>query len=270
VKEHQRWLVRPGAPFDLEAVDTRSTDGAPGDKAETEASYPQLWARLEDAQERLYAEAQRSVLVVLQAMDAGGKDGTIENVFRGVNPLGVDVTGFKVPTEPERAHDFLWRVHARAPRTGEIGVFNRSHYEDVLIVRVRELVPEEVWRRRYEHIRAFESLLAESGTTILKVMLHISPEEQRERLQERVDDPTKRWKFNAEDLDERSRWDSYMEAYAEALVETSTTHAPWYCVPADRKWYRNWAVLQILVETLEEMDLQWPKPPKGIAGTVVK
>lgn len=268
--ERERWLVRPDTPFDVGAVDAGSTDGAPGDKVATKAAYPGLWSRLGDVQARLYAERERSLLVVLQAMDAGGKDGTIKNVFRGMNPLGVRAVAFKQPTAEELAHDFLWRVHRHAPRAGEIAVFNRSHYEDVLIVRVHALVPEPVWRRRFEQIRAFEALLAESGTTIVKVMLHISPDEQRERLQARVDDPTRRWKFHAGDLDERRRWDDYMAAFTDALAQTSTEQAPWYCVPADHKWYRNWAVLQILAETLEELDPTWPEPAEGIAGTVVE
>jgi PPK2 family polyphosphate:nucleotide phosphotransferase len=268
--DRDRWLVRPGKAVRLDRVDPRSTDGAPGDKEATEATFPELWDRLRELQERLYAEASQSLLVVLQAMDAGGKDGTIRNVFRGLNPLGVRVAAFKAPTEEELARDFLWRVHAHAPRDGELAVWNRSHYEDVLVVRVRELVPEAVWRPRYGHIRAFEDLLVGSGTTIVKVMLHISKEEQRERLQARVDEPRKRWKFNPADLAERARWDDYQAAYAEGLAETSTAAAPWYCVPADRKWYRNWAILRILVETLEAMDPQWPAGAEGVAGTIVE
>jgi len=267
--DRDRWLVRPGAPVHLDRIDTRSTDGAPGDKDATQATFPVLWEQLQELQERLYAESSRSVLVVLQAIDAGGKDGTIRNVFRGLNPLGVRVTGFKAPTEAELARDFLWRVHAEVPRHGEIAVWNRSHYEDVLAARVRGLVPEGVWRRRYGHIRAFEALLADSATTVVKVLLHISKEEQRERLQARLDDPRKRWKFNPGDLDERARWDDYQAAFADALAETSTEQAPWYCVPADRKWYRNWAVLRILVETLEALDPRWPDAADGVAGTNV-
>ncbi len=268
--DRDRWLVRPGSRFALAKVDTRSTDGAPGDKEATLAACEPLWVRLRELQERLYAEGSRSVLLLLQAMDAGGKDGTIKNVFKGVNPAGVRVVSFKAPTDEELAHDFLWRVHRWAPRRGEIAVFNRSHYEDVLVVRVHGFEPEEVWRARYEHSKAFESLLRERGTTVVKVMLHISPDEQRERLQARVDDPTKRWKFNAADLDERRHWDDYMAAFEDALRATSTKHAPWYCVPADRKWYRNWAVLRILVETLESMDPQWPEAAPGVESTVVE
>jgi PPK2 family polyphosphate:nucleotide phosphotransferase len=263
--DRDRWLVRPGASFDLSTVDTRSTDGAPGDKHETEATFDELWQRLGELQERLYAESSRSVLVVLQAMDAGGKDGTIRHVFRGLNPLGVRVRAFKAPTEEELDHDFLWRVHQHAPRDGELAVFNRSHYEDVLVVRVHGLVPEDEWRRRYGHIRAFESLLADAGTTVVKVMLHISEDEQRERLQARVDDPTKRWKFNPGDLDERRRWDDYQAAFEEALRETSTDEAPWYCVPADRKWYRNWAVANLLLAHFDDLKLAYPDVDLDVA-----
>ncbi len=262
--------MRPGGRFDLAKVDTRSTDGAPGDKAATVAACEPLWVRLAELQERLFAEGSRSLLLILQAMDAGGKDGTIKNVFRGVNPSGVRVVSFKAPTEEELAHDFLWRVHHSTPRQGEITVFNRSHYEDVLIVRVHGWISDEVCKARYGHIKDFESLLRERGTTVVKVLLHISADEQRERLQARVDDPTKRWKFNAADLDERERWDDYQAAFHDALRATSTKHAPWYCVPADRKWYRNWAVLRILVETLEAMDPQWPEPAPGIESTVIE
>ena len=229
-----------------------------------------MWARMHELQERLYAESTKALLVVLQATDAGGKDGTIEAVFRGVNPQGVQVASFKAPTHEELAHDFLWRIHREVPRKGEVGVFNRSHYEDVLVVRVRELVPEDVWRKRYQHIRDFEQSLVESGTTVVKLMLHISKDEQRQRLQARLDDPAKHWKFNAADLEERERWDDHRIAFEEAITETSTPDAPWYVIPADRKWYRNWIVLRILLETLEEMDPQFPPPADGLDGIVIK
>jgi PPK2 family polyphosphate:nucleotide phosphotransferase len=269
-KDRKRWLVEPGKTVKLARLKSGSTAGAPGDKEATEAAFPEMWPRLHDLQERLWAEAERSLLVVVQAMDAGGKDGTIEHVFRGMNPQGVRVASFKVPTDDELAHDFLWRVHQHAPRRGEIGVFNRSHYEDVLIVRVHEIVPEKVWRPRYEHIRAFERLLVDSGTTIVKLYLHISADEQRQRLQARLDDPAKRWKFRRADLDERKRWDDYRAAFEEAISETSTKDAPWYVVPADRKWYRNWAVLRILTETLEAMDPRFPEPEEDLSGVVVE
>ena len=268
--DRDRWLVEPGHRPHLDRIDPASTDGAPGDKAGTSATFPALWDRSLELQERLYAESKQSLLVVLQAMDTGGKDGTVKHVFGGVNPLGVRVASFKQPTEVELAHDFLWRVHqAMAPR-GHIGVFNRSHYEDVLIVRVHELAPEPVWRGRYEHIRNFEANLGAAGTRVVKVFLHISKDEQRKRLQARVDRPDKRWKFNLGDLEERQRWDDYQQAYEDAIAETSTTNAPWYVVPADKKWYRNWAVLRILVETLEELDPQWPPPDDDLTGIVVE
>jgi PPK2 family polyphosphate:nucleotide phosphotransferase len=268
-EDRKRWRVAPGKAVDLATIDTRATDGAPGDEEATEATFPDLWADLHDLQERLYAESQRSLLVVLQAMDAGGKDGTIEHVFKGMNPQGVRVASFKAPTEEELAHDFLWRVHQEAPRHGEIGVFNRSHYEDVLVVRVHELVPKAVWRKRYEHIRAFEQGLVDGGTTIVKLYLHISADEQKERLQARLDDPAKHWKFRVGDLAERERWDDYRAAFEDAIAETSTADAPWYVVPADRKWYRNWAVLRILTETLRAMDPEFPPPEEDLSSVVI-
>ena len=252
----------------LSEVDTRSTDGAPGDKAKTHAVSKDLYDDLARLQERLYAEGERSLLVVLQALDAGGKDGTIKHVFRGLNPAGSKVVSFKVPSAEERSHDFLWRVHAKAPAKGEIVVFNRSHYEDVLIVRVHGLVPEEVWRPRYDLITDFEANLAAAGTRIVKLFLHISKDEQAARFQARLDDPDKQWKFRTGDLAERARWDDYTAAFEEALSRTSTRHAPWYVIPADRKWYRNWAVSRILVETLEDMDPQYP-PGEDLTGVVV-
>jgi PPK2 family polyphosphate:nucleotide phosphotransferase len=264
-----RWRVAPGAKPDLATVDTKTKGGAPGDKDATKAATAALRDRLAALQAALYAEDKRSLLVVLQAMDAGGKDGTIRSVFGGVNPQGVRVASFKAPTDEELSHDFLWRVHAQAPPRGSIAVFNRSHYEDVLIARVHGLVPERTWRRRYEHIRSFEELLTDNGTTVVKLMLHISRDEQRERLQARVDDPTKRWKFNAADLAEREHWDAYQEAFAEAIERTSTKHAPWHVIPADRNWYRDWAVLGILVEVLERLDPQYPAAPAGLAGTTI-
>jgi PPK2 family polyphosphate:nucleotide phosphotransferase len=263
-----RWRVEPGDKVHLDKVDTRSTDGAPGDKAETESALQELKDDLAGLQERLYAEGKQSLLVVLQAMDAGGKDGTIKHVFEGFNPASCRVVSFKVPSEEERSHDFLWRVHAKAPARGEVVVFNRSHYEDVLVVRVHDLVPEDVWRPRYDLINDFEANLAAAGTRIVKLYLHISKDEQAERFQARLDDPTKRWKFRTGDLEERARWDDYMAAFEEALTATSTAAAPWYVVPAGRKWYRNWAVSRILVETLQDMDPQYP-PEEDLAGVVV-
>ena len=229
-----------------------------------------LNARLGDLQERLYAEGQRSLLIVLQAMDAGGKDGTIKHVFRGVNPQGTTVTSFKKPTEEELSHDFLWRVHRAAPAQGMMAIFNRSHYEDVLIVRVHNLVAKAVWRGRYDHINAFEANLASAGTTVVKLFLHISKEEQADRLRSRLEKPDKRWKFRVEDLDERKHWDDYMEAFAEAIERTSTQAAPWYVIPADRKWYRNWAVSHVVIDALAAMDPQFPEPEGNLDGIVVE
>lgn len=268
--DRSRWRVPPGTALDLRAWPTDSTEGAPSDdKEEVEATFPVLWERMHELQERLYAESEQALLVVLQAMDAGGKDGTIEHVFRGMNPQGVRVASFKAPTDEELAHDFLWRIHQRVPRKGDVGVFNRSHYEDVLIVRVHDLVPEAVWSKRYEHIRDFEQSLVESGTTIVKVMLHISKEEQRERLQARLDDPAKHWKFNVGDLAERERWDDYLDAFEDAISETATDDAPWYVIPADRKWYRNWCVLRLLVATLEAMGPRFPPPADDLDGVTI-
>ena len=221
-------------------------------------------------QRRLFAEEKRAVLVVLQAMDAGGKDGTIRSVLTGVNPAGVDVNAFGVPSEEERSHDYLWRVHAHCPPKGIIGIFNRSHYEDVLVVRVKEFVPKRVWRRRYGHIRNFEKMLVDEGTEIIKIYLNVSLEEQRERLQDRVDDPDERWKFRLGDLDDRALWPEYRAAFTDAISETTRDHAPWYVVPADRKWVRNLVVAKILRHHLEQIDPVYPQPEDGIEGVVVR
>jgi PPK2 family polyphosphate:nucleotide phosphotransferase len=260
-----RWRVKPGTDAHLAKIDTDSTDGAPGHKKDTEAVFDDLHGQLAELQERLYAEGQRSLLVVLQAIDAGGKDGTITHVFGGLNPAGCRVASFKVPSEEERSHDFLWRVHAKTPAKGEVVVFNRSHYEDVLVVRVHDIVPEAVWRPRFDAINAFEKTLADAGTRIVKLYLHISKEEQAERFRARLDDPSKRWKFHKADLEERARWDDYRAAFEEAISRTSTEYAPWFVVPADRKWYRNWAVSRILIETLADMDPQYP-PAEDLGG----
>lgn len=224
-------------------------------------------ARLAD---RLWAEREAAVLVVLQGMDTAGKDGTIRHLLTGVNPQLCRVANFKAPTPEELDHDFLWRVHARCPARGELGVFNRSHYEDIVTVRVKKLAPQKVWSARYGHVRAFERMLADSGTVVLKFFLHISKAEQRRRLQERIDDPGKNWKMNPADLAERERWDAYMEAYGEALGETSARHAPWYVVPGDKKWLRNLAVSQIVADALEELGPRYPEPPPGVKGLKVR
>ena len=255
-----KWLIPHKAGFSLASLDPGGTPAAPGAKKKTEEASEKLHERLIGLQERLWAEDRRSVLLVLQAMDGGGKDGAIRKVFSGVNPQGCVVTSFKVPSEEERQHDFLWRIHKAVPRRGEIGIFNRSHYEDVGIVRVKKLVPKDVWSKRYAIINAFEYGLAEEDTKVIKVFLHISKEEQADRFRKRLDDPTKNWKFKAADLVERERWDDYMLAYSDAINKTTRPHAPWYVLPADHKWYRDWALLSILVATLEEMNPQYPPP----------
>ena len=268
--ESDRWRVTPGKKVRLDAIDPRSVEGAPGNKQHTQALLHEMTEQTFEYQEKLFAEQKRSLLVVLQAIDTGGKDGTIKHVFRGLNPQGVKVSSFKAPSEEELAHDFLWRVHKVAPGQGDVVVFNRSHYEDVLVVRVHELVPEDVWRPRYDRIREFEENLLASGTHIVKLFLHISPEEQAERLQARIDDPTKRWKFKLADLEERKRWDDYQAAFAEAIEKTSTAGAPWHVIPADRKWYRNWAVSTVLLDAFAAIDPQYPPAEEDLTGLIVE
>ena len=264
-----RFRVSPGSEVNLSAYDPDSSDGFAGGKNEGEEALPDLNRRLAELQSRLWAESKQRLLVVLQAMDTGGKDGTIRHVFKGANPQGFEVRSFGPPTQMEMAHDYLWRIHPHVPRNGAITIFNRSHYEDVLVVRVRELAPEDRWRRRYQHINDFERLLTDEGTAIVKLFLHISPEEQRARLQARLDDPTKRWKFREGDLEDRKLWAQFQTAYEEALTRTSTDKAPWYVIPANRKWYRNLAVSSILIETLERMDPKFPEPGMDLDGLVV-
>ena len=230
------------------------------DKEEVKKEFSSLVKRLSGLQELLYADSSQALLVVLQAMDAAGKDSTIRNVFGPVNPQGCKVVSFKSPNDTELAHDYLWRVHQNTPRKGHIGVFNRSHYEDVLIVRVKELVPLDRVKKRYDHINNFETLLNDEGTRIVKFFLHISNEYQREQLQERLDTPEKLWKFSAADIPERMRWNDYQKAYEKVLEKCTTPEAPWYIVPAERKWFRNFLVAKVLVETLESMNLKYPEP----------
>ncbi|NUQ38944.1 MAG: polyphosphate kinase 2 family protein [Caldilineales bacterium] len=263
-----RYRVLPGAALDLDAYDADDR-GPYTRKKEAVADLQALREQLRALQERFYAWDKRSLLIVLQAMDTGGKDGVIEHVMHGVNPQGVQVTPFKVPTPEELAHDFLWRVHKAAPARRMIGIFNRSHYEDVLVVRVRNLVPPDVWGQRYEQINQFERLLADTGTVILKFYLHITKDEQAQRLQARLDSPDKRWKFAMGDLAERKLWDDYMAAYTAALSQCSTAHAPWFVVPANRKWYRNVVIANILVETLTQLDPQFPQPEAGLDDVVI-
>jgi PPK2 family polyphosphate:nucleotide phosphotransferase len=251
--------VKPGEKLDLSKVDPADDHAWEKDAAEEQTE--QLMERLTDLQDRLWAEGKHAVLVVLQGIDAAGKDGTIRKVMTAFNPQGCVVSPFKVPTAEELAHDYLWRVHKRVPGKGEIGIFNRSHYEDVLVVRVHELVPRDVWSKRYEQIRRFEEHLVANGTTIVKFFLYIDREEQRERFQERYDDPRKRWKFSLGDLEERKRWDDYIRAYEDALSETSTQDSPWYVIPANRNWFRNLAVASILAETISDLEPTYPPEP---------
>lgn len=250
IKHHR---VEPGSKVRLDQVDASSTAGFPGGKRKTAKAFADLNRRLHELQTKLWAEHRRKVLVVLQGMDTSGKDGTISHVFHGVNPLGVRAVAWKAPAGAEVDHDFLWRIHAQVPGAGEMAIFNRSHYEDVLVARVRQLVPKEVWKARYAQINDFERLLAETGTRVLKFFLHIDRDEQRKRLEERLAEPAKRWKFRPEDLEDRKLWEDYMAAYQDALNRTSTAAAPWFVVPANKKWYRNLVVATVLVDTLEEM-----------------
>lgn len=266
----QQYKVKPDSKVDLSKWNPNDTGEFKGGKEAGLAEVGKLTTRLGELQELLYAEGKHKVLVVLQALDTGGKDGTIRRVFSGVNPQGVHVASFKVPTPEELAHDFLWRIHKVVPGKGEMTIFNRSHYEDVLVVRVHDLVPPEVWQQRYDQINEFERLLAETGTTILKFYLHIDLDEQKERLQARLDDPAKHWKFRLGDLRERKRWPDYMTAYEDALSNTSTPYAPWYIVPANRKWYRDLVISSILVETLESLDMKFPPPEEDLNGVVIE
>jgi PPK2 family polyphosphate:nucleotide phosphotransferase len=267
MKQH---LVEQGKKIKLADLDPQDTGDFKGGKEEGLKAVEKLNEKLQELQELLYAEGKHKVLVVLQAMDTGGKDGAIRRVFDGVNPQGVKVASFKVPTPEEAAHDFLWRVHKVVPANGELVVFNRSHYEDVLVVRVHNYVPKEVWSKRYEQINAFEKILAENGTTILKFFLHISKDEQKERLQARLDDPTKHWKFSLGDLGERKLWDDYQAAYEDALNKTSTEHAPWYVVPANRKWYRDLVISTVLVDALKGLKMKFPEPKDDLNGVVIE
>ena len=260
--------IKPGTKVDLAAIDANETYGH--DKARAVADEAALEATLTSLQERLWAEARHPVLIVLQGIDAAGKDGTIRKVMDAFNPMGCTVTPFKVPTPIELGHDYLWRVHPHTPEKGTIAIFNRSHYEDVLVVRVHELVPEAVWRRRYDHINDWERTLTDEGTTIVKFFLYIDRDEQKQRLEDRRDDPTKSWKFSAGDLAERALWDRYIEAFEECLQRTSTPNAPWYLIPANRKWFRNLAVSRIVAETLEGLHPAYPPPEPGSRELVIE
>jgi PPK2 family polyphosphate:nucleotide phosphotransferase len=248
---------QPGEKFKLADIDPRDTCGLK-DKDEAKAQTEKDAAAIDELQDRLFAEGKRALLVILQGIDTSGKDGTVRGVFNTSGPMGVTVTSFRVPSEEERAHDYLWRVHKAMPMKGMIGIFNRSHYEDVLVVKVKGFAKPDVIERRYGEINAFEKLISNNGTKILKFMLHISKDEQAERLQARIDDPTKQWKFNPGDLDDRKFWDDYMKAYEIAVQKCSTDAVPWHVIPADRKWVRNAVIARIVKETLEEMNPQYP------------
>jgi PPK2 family polyphosphate:nucleotide phosphotransferase len=262
------WFVKPGSKVDISSIDPRDTRALKGGRRAADAVLEKDQAALTELQTRLWAEGKRSVLLILQGTDASGKDGTVAHVFSGVNPQGTWVTSFKAPTVDELAHDFLWRVHRAVPHAGQIGIFNRSQYEDVLVARVRKLVPKQVWNKRFADIVAFESLLAQGGTAIIKCCLLISKDEQRRRFEERLKDPQKRWKFQRGDLEDRLLWKEYQAAYSEALQRTSTKVAPWYVIPADHKWFRNWAVSRLLIETLAELDPKYPEPA-DLAGITI-
>jgi PPK2 family polyphosphate:nucleotide phosphotransferase len=265
-----RYRVPPNSAIDLQDWNPNDNAVFGGSKREARDRLDELNDELEELQELLYAEHKQKVLIVLQGMDTSGKDGTIRHVFEGVNPQGVRVAGFKVPTRIELDHDYLWRVHQQVPGTGEIAIFNRSHYEDVLVVRVHNLVPQEVWSRRYAHINEFERLLSDEGTTILKFYLHIDLDEQKERLEARLQEPHKQWKFSLGDLAERKLWSDYTQAYEEVLSSTSTEWAPWYIVPANRKWYRNLVVATVLVDALKGLDMQYPAPEDDLDNVVIE
>src|SRR5271169_4576735 len=260
----KKFVIEPGAKVRLSKIDPSYT----GKHESHEKALPEIqkhMARMEKLQYLLYADANQSLLVVLQALDAAGKDGVIRHVFSGMNPQGTSVFGFKQPSKDEAAHDFLWRAHLRTPAKGQIVIFNRSHYEDVLVVRVHNLVPESVWSKRYDLINDFEKMLSSNGTHILKFYLHISPEEQLARFAQRLDDPARNWKISESDYSERQLWPHYLDAYQDAMALTSTKHAPWFVIPANHKWFRNLAVSQIIADTMDEMGLKLPKAQVDIA-----
>jgi PPK2 family polyphosphate:nucleotide phosphotransferase len=263
-----QYRVRPGQKVNLARVDPNDTQLLPGGKAEAKRKSSAIQEQLAELQELLFASHDRKLLVVLQGMDTSGKDGTIRHVMVGFNPSGTRVASFRKPSMDELDHDYLWRVHRQVPAKGEVVVFNRSHYEDVLIVRVHNLVPKAVWKQRYDQIKAFEQTLFDEGTVILKFFLHISKDEQRKRLQARIEDPTKRWKFQPTDLEERKLWDDYQQAYQDALSRTSTEDAPWYIVPANQKWYRNYVVGSVLADALGSLHMKYPAP--DLSDVVIK
>ncbi len=260
-------LVSPDDEIKLDKFDPGDTGKYKNDKRTAVEDLEEMRVEIRRLCAVLRAESKHKVLIVLQGLDASGKDGAVRHVFYGVSHFGIRVVPFDKPTEDELAHDYLWRVHKEMPREGELVVFNRSHYEDVLAVRVRGLRPKSVWRKRFDHINEFERMLADEGTTILKFFLHLSIDEQKERIQSRLDEPHKHWKYHPADLDDRAHWDDYMEAYGDVLNKTSHKHAPWYVVPANRKWYRNVSIATVLIERLEKLKMEWPKldfDPKSV------
>ena len=266
--DYPSYRVEPGKRASLAAIDPDETEHY-RKKKDVAKELEKQRRRIQDLQERLYAENEQGLLIVLQAMDTGGKDGTIKHVFSGVNPQGCRVSSFKAPSAVESNHDFLWRYHRSAPARGRIGIFNRSHYEDVLVVRVKNMVPEDIWRWRYDQINAFERNLSLNGITVLKFFLHISKDEQKKRLQRRLNNPDKLWKFSSADIKERAFWDDYQQAYEDALSNCSTEHAPWYVVPANKKWYRNLVVARTIADTLEAMDPRYPPAEEGLEKVTI-
>ncbi len=256
----ERYWVKPGGKFDLARIDSADKSLFTGrNKEDFAPQFRELQDELQRLQKILYAQNKHRVLVVMQAMDTGGKDGCIKHVFSHIDPQGIHVRSFKKPSEEELAHDFLWRVHSKVPSRGQLVIFNRSHYEDIIAVRVKKLFPDTVWQRRQRHVVEFERMLAEEGTTIVKIFLHISKKEQKKRLEARLENPNKHWKFNPDDLADRARWDDFMAAYQDVISKTSTRFAPWFVVPADRKWYRNLCVARIMLDTLKSLDMELPR-----------
>jgi PPK2 family polyphosphate:nucleotide phosphotransferase len=267
----ERYLVKPGSKVDLAKIDSDERALFQiGGKDESLKAFDKLQDELQDLQKVLYAQNQHKILLVLQAMDTGGKDGCVKHVFSRIDPQGIHVRSFKKPTEEELARDFLWRVHKKVPRNGEMVIFNRSHYEDVIAVKVKKLFPEKVWKQRYRHIVDFERMLAEEGTTIVKIYLHISKDEQKRRIVSRLENPDKHWKFHPDDLKDRALWNDFMSTYEDLLSKTSTEHAPWYVVPANRKWYRNLCVARIMVDTMKRLNMKLPKIDWDPAKIVVE
>ncbi len=264
--DYKKYLVSGKNKIHLKDFDPNDSSEFNGKKKAGEEALIEINKEIETLQEQMFAEGKRRLIVLVQAMDTAGKDGIIRHVFEGVNPSGVRVAAFKAPTAVELSHDYLWRVHAQTPGKGEIVIFNRSHYEDVLVVRVRNLAPKEVWSKRYDHIKNFEKILTDEGTTILKLFLNIDLQEQAQRFLARVEDPTKTWKFNPGDLEERKLWPQYMEAYEDVLNKTSTDYAPWYVIPSNKKWYRNLLVANILRDTLKGFKMSYPEPPADLEG----